>query len=287
VNLATFEALAGTRPAEAPSAGATTSPRPTGDVLLALDHISLSFGGVKALVDVTFDVREHEVRAIIGPNGAGKSSMLNVINGVYRPQRGTISYRGREWRGMNSHAAAAAGIARTFQNIALFKGMSVLDNIMTGRNLRMKATFIEQAIWFGRARREELENRAKVEEIIDFLEIQHIRRTPVGRLPYGLQKRVELARALAAEPTLLLLDEPMAGMNVEEKQDMCRFILDVNEEYGTTIVLIEHDMGVVMDLSDRVVVLDYGRRIADGSPSAIRGNQAVIDAYLGAAGPAR
>ncbi len=260
-----------------------TPARRIGDVILSLEHISLSFGGVKALADITFDVREHEVRAIIGPNGAGKSSMLNVINGVYRPQHGTITYRGQPRHGMNSHAAAAAGIARTFQNIALFKGMSVLDNIMTGRNLKMHASFLEQAIWFGRARREELANRAKVEEIIDFLEIQHIRRTPVGRLPYGLQKRVELARALAAEPTLLLLDEPMAGMNVEEKQDMCRFVLDVNEQYGTTIVLIEHDMGVVMDISDRVVVLDYGRKIGDGDPAAIRNNQTVIDAYLGVA----
>ncbi|MBU6484689.1 MAG: ABC transporter ATP-binding protein [Betaproteobacteria bacterium] len=261
----------------------TTSARSPGDVILALEHISLSFGGVNALSDISFDVREHEVRAIIGPNGAGKSSLLNVINGVYRPQHGTILWRARRRHGMNSHDAAAAGIARTFQNIALFKGMSVLDNIMTGRNLRMKASFLEQAVWIGRARREELENRAKVEQIIDFLEIQHIRRTPVGRLPYGLQKRVELARALAAEPSLLLLDEPMAGMNVEEKQDMCRFILDVNEQYGTTIVLIEHDMGVVMDISDRVVVLDYGRKIGDGEPAEIRGNQAVIDAYLGVA----
>ncbi|MDE2002222.1 MAG: ABC transporter ATP-binding protein [Betaproteobacteria bacterium] len=261
----------------------TTAARPTGDVVLALEHISLSFGGVNALSDISFDVREHEVRAIIGPNGAGKSSLLNVINGVYRPQQGTIVWRGQHRHGMNSHDAAAAGIARTFQNIALFKGMSVLDNIMTGRNLRMKASFLEQAVWIGRARREELENRAKVEQIIDFLEIQHIRRTSVGRLPYGLQKRVELARALAAEPSLLLLDEPMAGMNVEEKQDMCRFILDVNEQYGTTIVLIEHDMGVVMDISDRVVVLDYGRKIGDGEPAEIRGNQAVIDAYLGVA----
>jgi branched-chain amino acid transport system ATP-binding protein len=209
--------------------------------------------------------------------------MLNVINGVYRPQQGTISWRGEVRRSMSPHAAAAAGIARTFQNIALFKGMSVLDNIMTGRTLRMRASLLEQAVWIGRARREELAHRAKVEEIIDFLEIQHIRRTPVGRLPYGLQKRVELARALAAEPTLLLLDEPMAGMNVEEKQDMCRFVLDVNEQYGTTIVLIEHDMGVVMDISDRVVVLDYGCKIGDGTPSDIRGNQAVIDAYLGVA----
>ena len=257
--------------------------RPIGDVILQLGHISLAFGGVRALSDVSFDVREHEVRAIIGPNGAGKSSMLNVINGVYRPQQGTITYRGNERHGMDSHDAAAAGIARTFQNIALFRGMSVLDNIMTGRNLMMKATFIEQAIWIGRARREELLHRRRVEEVIDFLEIQHIRRTPVGRLPYGLQKRVELARALAAEPTMLLLDEPMAGMNVEEKQDMCRFVLDVNEQFGTTIVLIEHDMGVVMDISDRVVVLDYGKKIGDGAPDEIRSNQAVIDAYLGVA----
>ena len=257
--------------------------RKIGDVVLQLDNISLSFGGVKALREISFDVREHEVRAIIGPNGAGKSSMLNVINGVYHPQQGTITYHGKVRRDMDSHDAAAHGIARTFQNIALFRGMSVLDNIMTGRNLKMKATFIEQAIWFGRARREELENRHRVEEVIDFLEIQHIRKTPVGRLPYGLQKRVELARALAAEPKMLLLDEPMAGMNVEEKQDMCRFVLDVNEQYGTTIVLIEHDMGVVMDISDRVVVLDYGKKIADGTPDDVRNNKAVIDAYLGVA----
>ena len=260
-----------------------TSARRIGDVVLKVEHISLRFGGVKALTDISFDVNEHEVRAIIGPNGAGKSSMLNVINGVYHPQEGTITFHGRQRRDMDTHQAAAQGIARTFQNIALFKGMSVLDNIMTGRNLRMRASFLEQALWFGRARREELENRRKVEEVIDFLEIQSIRRTPVGRLPYGLQKRVELARALAAEPTMLLLDEPMAGMNVEEKQDMCRFILDVNEQYGTTIVLIEHDMGVVMDISDRVVVLDYGKKIGDGRPEEIRANQAVIDAYLGVA----
>ncbi|HQU49184.1 MAG TPA: ABC transporter ATP-binding protein [Casimicrobiaceae bacterium] len=257
--------------------------RVVGDVILKLDRISLAFGGVKALTDISFDVREHEIRAIIGPNGAGKSSMLNVINGVYHPQQGTITFRGRERRDMNTHDAAAQGIARTFQNIALFKGMTVLDNIMTGRNLQMKTGFVEQAIWIGRARREELAHRARVEEIIDFLEIQHIRKTPVGRLPYGLQKRVELARALAAEPQLLLLDEPMAGMNVEEKQDMCRFVLDVNEQYGTTIVLIEHDMGVVMDISDRVVVLDYGRKIGDGPPDEVRANQTVIDAYLGVA----
>jgi len=274
-------AVVETVPVHMGDVAAPVGDRRLGDVLLAVERISLSFGGVKALNDISFDVREHEIRAIIGPNGAGKSSLLNVINGVYHPQQGTITYRGRERREMDPHAAAAAGIARTFQNIALFKGMSVLDNIMTGRNLKMRASFLEQAIWFGRARREELAHRAKVEEIIDFLEIQHIRRTPVGRLPYGLQKRVELARALAAEPLLLLLDEPMAGMNVEEKQDMCRFVLDVNEQYGTTIVLIEHDMGVVMDISDRVVVLDYGRKIGDGRPDEIRTNQAVIDAYLG------
>jgi branched-chain amino acid transport system ATP-binding protein len=258
-----------------------------GEVILAVEGVSLAFGGVKALQEVSFDVREHEIRAIIGPNGAGKSSMLNVINGVYHPQHGAIRLRTggawREFRDMDPHEAAAMGIARTFQNIALFKGMTVLDNVLTGRNLKMHVSFLEQAIWVGRARREELEHRHAVEEVIDFLEIQHIRKTPVGKLPYGLQKRVELARALAAEPALLLLDEPMAGMNLEEKQDMCRFVLDVNDHYGTTIVLIEHDMGVVMDISDRVVVLDYGRKIADGTPDDVRANQAVIDAYLGVA----
>ena len=257
--------------------------RKIGDVLLSVEGISLAFGGVKALNDVSFDVRQGEIRAIIGPNGAGKSSMLNVINGVYHPQQGTVRYRGEARQKVDPHRAAQQGIARTFQNIALFRGMSVLDNIMTGRNLKMRSGLLWQALYVGRNRREELEHRTRVEEIIDFLQIEHIRKTPVGRLPYGLQKRVELARALAAEPALLLLDEPMAGMNVEEKQDMCRFILDVNEEFGTTIVLIEHDMGVVMDISDRIVVLDYGRKIGDGLPDEIRGNQAVIDAYLGVA----
>jgi branched-chain amino acid transport system ATP-binding protein len=252
-------------------------------VILEVNDIALAFGGVQALNGVSFDVREHEIRAIIGPNGAGKSSMLNVINGVYRPQRGSISLFGAQCRNMDCHRAARAGIARTFQNIALFKGMTALDNIMTGRNLMMRSNFLLQALHLGPARREEVKHRQRCEQIIDFLEIQAIRKTPVGRLPYGLQKRVELGRALAAEPRILLLDEPMAGMNVEEKQDMCRFILDVNQQFGTTIVLIEHDMGVVMDLSDRVVVLDYGRKIADGTPSVVRASQDVIDAYLGVA----
>ena len=253
------------------------------DVLLDVDNVSLSFGGVKALENVSFNVRQKEIRAIIGPNGAGKSSMLNVINGFYHPQDGAITYKGQTRKQMRTHDAAAQGIARTFQNIALFKGMTTLDNIMTGRNLKMRVNLFLQALHIGPARREEMEHRAYVEKVIDFLEIQSIRKTPVGRLPYGLQKRVELGRALAAEPDLLLLDEPMAGMNAEEKEDMCRFILDVNGEFGTTIVLIEHDMGVVMDISDRVVVLDYGRKIADGSPDEVRANKEVIDAYLGVA----
>ena len=259
------------------------SERFNGDVILDVNNISLAFGGVKALENVSFDVRAGEVRAIIGPNGAGKSSMLNVINGFYHPQDGEITYKGKTRKQMRSHEAAAQGIARTFQNIALFKGMTTLDNIMTGRNLKMRVNLFLQALHIGPARREEMEHRAFVEGVIDFLEIQAIRKTTVGRLPYGLQKRVELGRALAAEPDLLLLDEPMAGMNTEEKEDMCRFILDVNDEFGTTIVLIEHDMSVVMDISDRVVVLDYGRKIADGSPDEVRANKQVIDAYLGVA----
>ena len=253
------------------------------EILLSVDHISLSFGGVTALEDINFDITKKEIFAIIGPNGAGKTSMLNVINGFYQPQKGEIQFKGIHRKQMRPHEAALQGIARTFQNVALFKGMSTLNNIMSGRNLKMKSNLFWQALYYGPARKEEMENRELVEDIIDFLEIQSIRRTPVGKLPYGLQKRVELGRALAMEPDLLLLDEPMAGMNLEEKQDMCRFILDINEQYGTTIVLIEHDMGVVMDISERMIVLDYGRKIAEGTPDEIRGNQKVIDAYLGVA----
>src|SRR6185295_20054234 len=251
--------------------------------LLEVDGISVRFGAVQALERVSLEIVRGEIAAIIGPNGAGKTTLLNVISGFYHPYEGAIRFAGVDRTHLKPYDVATLGIARTFQNVALFKGMSVLDNIMTGRLLKMHGSFLLEALYWGPARRQELEHREFVEHIIDFLEIQAIRKTPAGRLPYGLQKRVELARALAAQPTLLLLDEPMAGMNVEEKEDMCRFILGVNDEFGTTIALIEHDMSVVMDISDRVAVLDYGRKIADGTPDEVRADRAVLDAYLGVA----
>ena len=262
MNVAVKPAAAGNDSANAP------------EVMLDIRNVSLSFGGVHAIKDVSFNINKGEIRAIIGPNGAGKTSMLNVINGFYHPQVGEITFKGETRAQMRPYVAATQGIARTFQNVALFRGMSTLDNIMSGRTLKMHKNFFWQMLRFGPAMQEEVEHRERVEEIIDFLEIQHIRRTPVGRLPYGLQKRVELARALAMEPELLLLDEPMAGMNLEEKEDMSRFILDVNDQFGTTIALIEHDMGVVMD---------HGEKIADGTPAEVSSNQDVIDAYLGVA----
>jgi branched-chain amino acid transport system ATP-binding protein len=252
-----------------------------GKPILEVKNISLSFGGIKAITDISFNVLEHEIRALIGPNGAGKSSLLNCINGIYKFQEGKILFKGEILSKITPNIIAQKGISRTFQNLALFKRMSVLDNILVGRKLHSKANFLEVALQLPKAIKEEKQNREKCEEIIKFLEIENIKNTPVGKLPYGLQKKVELGRALATEADVLLLDEPMAGMNVEEKRDMCRFILKVNDELGTTIVLIEHDMGVVMDISDRVVVLDYGKIIGDDIPDEVRSNKKVIDAYLG------
>jgi branched-chain amino acid transport system ATP-binding protein len=255
----------------------------TTTALLYLSGVNVSFDGFRALNNLSLAVEPGEMRAIIGPNGAGKTSMLNVINGFYTPQIGRITFKGQTRAKMRPHEAASGGIARTFQNVALFRGMTALDNIMAGRSLRMHSNFFWQLLRHGPAMKEEVEHRKRVEDIIEFLEIAHIRKIPVGVLPYGLQKRVELGRALAMEPDLLLLDEPMAGMNLEEKEDMSRYVIDVNNHYGTTIALIEHDMGVVMDLSDRVVVLDYGRKIADGTPDEVKRDKAVMDAYLGVA----
>ena len=251
------------------------------DPILTVDNVAKSFGGVQAVRDVSLQVERGSIFSIIGPNGAGKTSLVNMISGFYKADQGSIKFDGTELIGRKPNGIAELGIARTFQNIALFKGMSTLDNLMTGRLLKQKQNFLMQALYFGPVEKEEAEHREKVERVIDFLDLQSIRRTPVGSLPYGLQKRVELGRALAMEPEILLLDEPMAGMNVEEKQDMSRFVLTVNNELKTTIVLIEHDMGVVMDISDRIVVLDYGKKIGSGLPQEIRDNKAVIDAYLG------
>ena len=260
-----------------------TSPPPVASAtpLLEVDEVSVRFGAIQALDRVSLEIGRGEIVAIIGPNGAGKTTLLNVISGFYHPTAGQIRFEGRDRTHLRPYDVAALGVARTFQNVALFKGMSVLDNIMTGRLLKMHGSFLWEALYWGPAMRQELAHRAFGERIIDFLEIEAIRKAGAGTLPYGLQKRVELARALAAEPKLLLLDEPMAGMNVEEKEDMCRFVLGVNDEFGTTIALIEHDMSVVMDISDRVVALDYGRKIADGRPDEVRADQGVIDAYLG------
>ena len=250
-------------------------------VKLHVDQISLSFGGIKALNDVNFEINEAEIFAVIGPNGAGKTSLINSINGFYTPQIGRILFEGRDISHMPPYKRAALGISRTFQNIALYTNATVLDNLMAARHIHMKTNMLTGALFWGPAQREEIAHRRRVEEIIDFLEMEHIRKSIVGTLSYGLRKRVELGRALALEPTLLLLDEPMAGMNIEEKEDMARFILDIHELQGTTIMLIEHDIGLVMDISHRIAVIDFGVKIGEGTPDEISQNEAVIDAYLG------
>ena len=269
----------------------------SGDGLkLQIDNLSLTFGGVKALIDVSLDVRDNEILAIIGPNGAGKTCILNCINGFYKPQEGTIRYNGQRITKMRPDKIAALGLARTFQNIELYTGLTTQDNLMAARHVLMKQNFLSGALYFGWAHKEEIEHRKTVEDIIDFLEIEPIRKRVVGVLPYGMRKRVELGRALALEPKILLLDEPMAGMNLEEKEDIARFIIDVFEGQGATypdtpvlrdgitcIILVEHDMGVVMDIADRIIVLDFGRKIAEGTPAEIKSNPDVIKAYLGQA----
>ncbi|SEN22716.1 amino acid/amide ABC transporter ATP-binding protein 1, HAAT family [Mesobacillus persicus] len=249
--------------------------------ILEVKNLTLRFGGVVALDDVSYEVKEGEIFSLIGPNGAGKTSMLNCISGLYRPNEGSIQFKDSPITNLKPYKRASLGIARAFQNIELFPHLSVLDNLMLGRHVRMKTGVLAGGVFFGKAQREEIEHREKVEQVIDFLEIEHIRNTPVGTLSYGLQKRVEVGRALSLEPDLLLLDEPMAGMNTEEKEDMARYIIDIHEEMQTTIVLIEHDMGVVMDLSDHIAVLDFGKLIGYGTPNEIQNNQKVIEAYLG------
>jgi branched-chain amino acid transport system ATP-binding protein len=249
---------------------------------LAATAVSKRFGGVRAVEDVTLEVASGEIVSVIGPNGAGKTSLLNMISGFYRPTNGTIAFEGRDITNTKPSAIAKLGIARTFQNIALFSGLTVLDNIMLGRHVHMRAGVLASLVYWGPAQRELVRHRARVEELIEFLKLEDIRKQPAGALPYGLRKRVELGRALALDPKLLLLDEPMGGMNQEEKEDIARFILDINSEWGTTIILIEHDMGVVMDISDRVAVLDNGRNIAEGTPQQVQNNPDVIRAYLGA-----
>ena len=249
--------------------------------LLEVENITLRFGGVTAINDVSFNVEDHELFAIIGPNGAGKTSIFNTISQVYRPQEGDIRFEGASIMGTRPDHVAEMGIARTFQNIELFPQMTVIDNLLTGRHIRMKGSVLSGAVWWGKAKREEMENRRKVEDIIDFLEIEQWRKYPVALLPYGIQKRVELGRALAMDPKILLLDEPVAGMNLEETEDMARFILDIKRELDIAMIMVEHDMGLVMDIADRVMVLDFGQRIALGTPDEVQKNPDVIAAYLG------
>lgn len=251
------------------------------EIVLKGEQITLSFGGITALLYVSFDVKRGEIFSIIGPNGAGKSSLYNVINGFYRPQKGKVIFKDKEITHLRPYQIARMGIARSFQNIELFKHMTVLENLMLGRHIHIQYGLLKSMLYFGPCSKEEVRHRKRVEDVIDFLEIEHIRKKQVGTLPYGLQKRVEMARALCLEPEILLLDEPMAGMNLEETEDMARFIIDVNNEWGMTVLLIEHDMGVVMDLSDRIMVLDFGEKIAEGTPEEVQQNAVVAKAYLG------